>query len=427
MLHWIIPSSSKLNHLIECFWFIEKASESGESFPKLNPDPCAHLILAPGSEPYTYECDTHSESGLGSHFLLAHQKTFELDHSKPFTHLGVKFKVGMPYTLPIIESNEVPLDRAIQLNISGLLNFSDSKLNDLLALARHRPEQCVAQLETLLSPWLEQSKGDQHSQLTSRVTEELQRTPISELADKLHCSQRTIERSFRRVTGLTLKQYQSMTKLELMLEFLHQKQPEQIDWVDIAFEFGFSDQPHLIRYLKQHIGTTPTQYVSERGFTIDIYGSVSSSYALMSELNMIRKIQDSELDTIVSLWYHASVQAHSFIDKAFWRNQMTPMKEVFLPNSETYVLEEKGNILGFISYYQGVIPALFVSPTVQSQGIGSQLLNFLKLQHQQLKLAVYAQNHGARRFYLAQGFKENCRKPCEHTGHEEVLMEWCHI
>lgn len=277
MLQWIIPSSSKLSHLIECFWFIEKASGSGESFPKLNPDPCAHLILAPSSEPYAYACDTHSESGLGSHYLYAHQKTFELDHSKPFTHLGVKFKVGVPYTLPMSENNEVTLDRAIQLNISELLNLSDVNLNNLLASARHRPEDCVAQLEALLSPWIEQAKGDQHSQLTSKVIDELQRSAISDLADKLHCSQRTIERSFRRVTGLTLKQYQAMTKLEKMLEYLHQKQSEQIDWVDIAFEFGFSDQPHLIRYLKQQIGTTPTQYVAERGFTIDIYGGVSSS------------------------------------------------------------------------------------------------------------------------------------------------------
>ncbi|MBW3695274.1 N-acetyltransferase [Vibrio sp. T187] len=140
---------------------------------------------------------------------------------------------------------------------------------------------------------------------------------------------------------------------------------------------------------------------------------------------MIRKMQDSELNTIVSLWYHASVQAHSFIDETFWRNQMTPMKELYLPNSETYVYEENGNILGFISYYQGFIPALFVSPTEQSQGIGGQLLAFLKAQHKQLKLTVYARNHGAQRFYFAQGFTESDRKPCEHTGHEEVLMKWC--
>ncbi|WP_220034735.1 helix-turn-helix domain-containing protein [Psychrobacter fozii] len=55
------------------------------------------------------------------------------------------------------------------------------------------------------------------------------------------------------------------------------KEHSQVDWVDIAFEFGFSDQPHLIRYLKHQIGTTPKKYVSKRGFTIDIYGGVSSS------------------------------------------------------------------------------------------------------------------------------------------------------
>ncbi|WP_289028024.1 helix-turn-helix transcriptional regulator [uncultured Paraglaciecola sp.] len=148
---------------------------------------------------------------------------------------------------------------------------------NFFVLARQSPEACITRLESILTPWMEQIQHDQHSQLTFRVVEALQEVSIAVLADKLFCSKRTIERSFRRVTGLTLKQYQAMTKLELMLEYLYQKQAWQIDWVDIAFQFGFSDQPHLIRYLKQQIGTTPNKYLLERGFTIDIYGSVSSS------------------------------------------------------------------------------------------------------------------------------------------------------
>jgi AraC-like DNA-binding protein len=46
--------------------------------------------------------------------------------------------------------------------------------------------------------------------------------------------------------------------------------------VDIAYQFGFSDQSHLIRYLKQYIDLTPKSYALQRGFTIDVYGGVES-------------------------------------------------------------------------------------------------------------------------------------------------------
>lgn len=140
---------------------------------------------------------------------------------------------------------------------------------------------------------------------------------------------------------------------------------------------------------------------------------------------MIRKMNAIEVDTLVSLWFKASVQAHSFIPEDFWKSQMLAMKQSYLPNSDTYIYEEDNHILGFISYHQGFIPALFVTPNAQSQGIGRKLLDFIKQQYQQLELAVYAKNQRAHRFYLAQGFKDSGHQLCEHTAHEEILMEWC--
>ena len=37
-----------------------------------------------------------------------------------------------------------------------------------------------------------------------------------------------------------------MNRLERMLEYLYQRDSTEIDWVEVAFRFGFSDQPHLM-------------------------------------------------------------------------------------------------------------------------------------------------------------------------------------
>lgn len=140
---------------------------------------------------------------------------------------------------------------------------------------------------------------------------------------------------------------------------------------------------------------------------------------------MIRKMKESDIDTLVSLWFKASVQAHAFVDKEFWQSHMLAMKETYLPMCDTYIYEKDRNILGFISHHQGVIPALFVSPQAQSQGVGRKLLDFMKCQCRQLQLAVYTQNQRAHRFYLAQGFRTSGEQICQFTGHQEITMTWC--
>lgn len=66
-----------------------------------------------------------------------------------------------------------------------------------------------------------------------------------------------------------------MNKLEAILEYLYQRETIDIDWAEVAIQFGFSDQPHLIRQLKKQIGVTPQNYAKNRGLTIDVYGGVN--------------------------------------------------------------------------------------------------------------------------------------------------------
>ncbi|MBN7818304.1 N-acetyltransferase [Bowmanella yangjiangensis] len=139
---------------------------------------------------------------------------------------------------------------------------------------------------------------------------------------------------------------------------------------------------------------------------------------------MIRVANKDDLPALVSIWYEASVEAHDFIPASFWQSQKTNMQEVYLPGADTWVYYQDGRLAGFICHHQGFIPALFVDKAYQSQGIGQQLLTFLKTQYPVLSLAVYAKNSAAHRFYQRHGFVETQRKGCEHSGEEEVHMHW---
>jgi AraC-like DNA-binding protein len=279
MIHWLqSPNSSFIAKYVECYWLIEKQPDSNSyQYPKLNPDPSAHLIISPSSQGYFYDLNPGTTSGSGSHWLYPHQQTLELDHVQPFIHLGIKFRIGALYCLPNFSDDPLALNEVEPAKDSKLFRQLGIDESVLIELARSNPQHCIEKLDALFTPWLEQCVEDKHSKLTRKVLPYLDQSTISELGEKLYCSQRTLERSFQRTTGLTLKQCQSMNRLEAMLEYLYQRNSAELDWVEVAFRFGFSDQPHLIRYLKKQLGFTPKTYEKERRLTIDAYGGACTS------------------------------------------------------------------------------------------------------------------------------------------------------
>lgn len=278
MISWLKhPQLPEVAKYIDCYWLIKKSpGSSSHPYPRLNPDPSAHLILSPQEQAYHYDMYTGVFNGLGSHWLFPYRQTIQLDHSKPFIHLGIKFHVGALYSIDIPEYCHPTLDAAKGVSLTTLLPESASLEQAHIEMALSLPNKCCEELDKMWLPWFEHCKEDQHSKITRSVLPLLNSTPISDLSNTLYCSHRTVERSFTRVTGFTLKQCQSMNKLEAMLEFLYERDPSEIDWAAVALEFGFSDQPHLIRHLKLQIGLTPRQYAIERGLTIDVYGAVRS-------------------------------------------------------------------------------------------------------------------------------------------------------
>ena len=272
MKSWKLPPGiAEIAQYIDCYWFLRRqADDTGPHYPKLNPDPAAHLILADARQRYHYEQGHQSFQGHGSHWIYPYSQTFRLDHSAPFAIVGIKFHVGALYALNIPPGQT--LNRVAQCDPQSLLRAENTSQTTVLTQAEQSAGDCRQLLDNLLLPWLSRARPDRHSQLVQSALPLLAQHPVAQISEQLHCSQRTLERSFLRVTGLTLKQCQSMNRLEAILEYLHQQDGAPVEWSDIAQRFGFSDQPHLIRHLKDTIGVTPGEYARQRDLTIDVYG-----------------------------------------------------------------------------------------------------------------------------------------------------------
>lgn len=140
---------------------------------------------------------------------------------------------------------------------------------------------------------------------------------------------------------------------------------------------------------------------------------------------MIRNLKNDDIDIVMELWKNSTIEAQNFIPDSYWLENYDNVKNNYLPNSDTYVYEEDGEIKGFVSLIENIfIGGLFIRVDSQREGIGSVILEFLKERNDKLQLTVYDKNERAMKFYLKSGFKILNTEIDKKTREKEHLMEW---
>lgn len=140
---------------------------------------------------------------------------------------------------------------------------------------------------------------------------------------------------------------------------------------------------------------------------------------------MIRKFENNDLAAIMQIWLNVNIQAHSFIDQEYWKGNFEQVSTL-LPQAEIYVYEnnQTAQIEGFVGLSQDYIEGIFVKPESQSNGIGKQLLNYVKAIKNQLRLSVYAMNQRAIQFYRREQFSIQSEHMDQNTKEREYVMIW---
>ncbi|UKE82337.1 N-acetyltransferase [Pectobacterium colocasium] len=140
---------------------------------------------------------------------------------------------------------------------------------------------------------------------------------------------------------------------------------------------------------------------------------------------MIRPYRDHDLAPLMQLWLKSTILAHPFIREDYWRESASAVRDVYIPQSQTWVYEEQGSLIGFISVLEArFIGALFVEQAYYGKRIGTALIQHVQAQFPLLSLEVYQQNTRACRFYHKQGFvvvEENVNQDTQATA---LIMQW---
>ena len=82
----------------------------------------------------------------------------------------------------------------------------------------------------------------------------------------------------------------------------------------------------------------------------------------------IRPFTPSDTEAVLAIWLEASLQAHHFIEPAYWHANLAPMREIYLPAADSQLLCLGEQVLGFYSLHEGSLAALFVAPRGRGKG-----------------------------------------------------------
>ena len=142
------------------------------------------------------------------------------------------------------------------------------------------------------------------------------------------------------------------------------------------------------------------------------------------DTHRIRPYRPKDVEQILDVWEDASGVGHPFLTESFVADERVRIRDVYLPSAATWVLEERGRVVGFISLIDNEIGALFVEPKSHRRGFGRALMEFAITQRRTLELEVFKDNAGARAFYEGCGFVVASERTHDETGHQMLRMTY---
>jgi pimeloyl-ACP methyl ester carboxylesterase/GNAT superfamily N-acetyltransferase len=137
----------------------------------------------------------------------------------------------------------------------------------------------------------------------------------------------------------------------------------------------------------------------------------------------IKSVPPAERDPLLLVWRAAVEATHHFLtadDISFFGEVVARHLPVASDVRAAY--DQHGRPVGFIAHDRGEIQMLFVEPDLHGRGVGSQLLDCVSREYEELRVDVNEQNLSGRRFYRTKGFTQSGRSALDPSGRPFPLL-----
>lgn len=247
-----ISGPKELSRYVDCFWTVEDEDPT-PAIQQIVPDGFPEMIFHFG-DPYliklTSKWSKQSPSLLGGQ-ITAH---FFLKNTGVSNVLGIKFRPAAISALFGIDMYPLT-DRVVPLRT--LHNPELKIVEDLVKRGDNHNERIKAVSEYLLKkiqpiqePWINDP--------IEKILSSNGIMSVNEICQCTGCSERQLERLFRKYIGLSPKLYSRIVRFANI--FQHVYATSKVNGSELGIASGYYDQSHFIRNFKAFTGEDPSRY-----------------------------------------------------------------------------------------------------------------------------------------------------------------------
>lgn len=247
----IYPDES-IKHLVDCYWIVDSQGDKTISRQKIIPDGFPEIILHYGD---SYKTNLFGDWQLQPKLLLAGQirHHFHLENTGKSGMIGIKLR---PTALSYLFNQDMA---QLTNQIIPLPNYLS---NVLAPLTNDLPNNATTTFELIDALFIEILKEkkpapDNTNMVVNKILASNGMISKTVLASIAGCSERQLERRFKKHVGLSPKFYSRIIRFGYIFELM---QAKDNSWADLVYESGFYDQSHFIKNFQEFTGEDPSSY-----------------------------------------------------------------------------------------------------------------------------------------------------------------------
>ncbi len=255
-----LPKDKSLSKHIDHYWIVNDAEElfmnsaPFYAYPGITPE---LIIVLEGSLSYFYE---NKNNVLFSNKLFSFIKEeVIIDTRNLKSFIIVQFKPrALSSILPFV--NHTSYDLITNPVSDGQEIFGDQidKLNQ--HVSKLDSQSIVNELDHFFSSNLNAEKEG----FISEMAIEMENTSnLKSLLNKTNYSYSTLDRYFKKDTGLSPKQFHTLRRYKLAVQEIYNSRNS--NWIHYVNKYGYFDQSHFIKDIKRHTSFTPSQLLQTKG------------------------------------------------------------------------------------------------------------------------------------------------------------------
>ena len=139
----------------------------------------------------------------------------------------------------------------------------------------------------------------------------------------------------------------------------------------------------------------------------------------------IRPYAEADFDAVTTVWFASWASTEVGLPNPAIRAELRERLPREIAGDWTvYVAMAGTDIVGFLALQERRFQQLFVAPTMQSRGVGKQLLDFVKAKRPEGFYLTTPTEGRAARFYEREGLKRGEITMHPRFGHEVVRYDW---